>query len=85
MAHFSLIVDRLGKSPVWEHTKDDGTVLSVLCILGLNKYIHWTAQGRAGLSSELTASQLVSAMETASGESVTFDTTANVGTLNPTS
>ena len=83
MAHFTIIKDYEGHFPQWEHVKDDCRFVGVGVEYTQPEWTYWTKQGRADMSAVLTASQLINALETALGESVTFDTSISYGKRNP--
>ena len=83
MAHFTIIKDYEGHFPQWEQVKDDGSFVGVGVEYTQPEWTYWTKQGRADMSAVLTASQLINALETALGESVTFDTSISYGKRNP--
>ena len=83
MAHFTIIKDYEGHYPEWEHIKDDGSFINVAADYTGPTWVYWTQKARADLSDIHTASELINALETALGETVTFDTSRYFGQRNP--
>tara|TARA_R110002020_G_scaffold63149_1_gene168557 strand:- start:718 stop:996 length:279 start_codon:yes stop_codon:yes gene_type:complete len=79
MAHFAIYRDKMDANAQWVYTKDDGTEVCVEGVYGTTKYIYSTngATGEwtdAVVANKLAPSDLLTALASEVGESVTFDT-----------
>ena len=75
MAHFSRHKDRTDANAQWKYTKDDGTEIIVTGIYGdgVSENYYYTVNGTP--SNPMPAGNLLTALASEVGESVTFDTT----------
>ena len=74
MAHFEIYNDRLDANAQWKYTKDDGTEILVTGLYGNGVSENYTYFMYGALSNKMSASDLLTALATEVGESVTFDT-----------
>ena len=74
MAHFEIYNDRLDANAQWKYIKDDGTEIIVTGIYGNGVSENYNYFMDGAFSSKMPASDLLTALATEVGESVTFDT-----------
>ena len=77
MAEFIILRDKVDSNARWQYTKGDGTIVEVEGLYGNghSDYVYWTEPDKSDISSSLSPSNLITALESEVGESVTFETT----------
>ena len=72
-ANFIVVFDNASYSPQWEYKHNDNTVLVTRDVGNSWAYREVSKGDTVSSGTEMTASALISALETLLGESVTFD------------